>query len=57
MSLQALIMLSRVRELNAASKIKMREARERSTEFDTRVERQVALKTVGQELLNRACSI
>lgn len=57
MSLQALIELSNVRELSKDGYERLLKARERQRELDIKIEKQVRLKHVGQELLNKACSI
>ena len=57
MSLQALINLSRIRDLDRAGTARLEEARQRQRDLDREMERQVANKAVNHELLARTCSL
>lgn len=57
MSLKKLIELSKITKLDSESEIRLLETRKRASAFDKKIEEQVKLKHVGQELLMRTCSI
>jgi hypothetical protein len=57
MSLQQLIELSNIRDLDQAGYERLQQARQRQREYDKKIEQQVANKRVGPELLARTCSI
>lgn len=57
MSLQKLIELSQIRELDQAGLLRLEQARQRQRDFDRAIEKQVANKAVGHELLAKTCSI
>lgn len=57
MSFQALNELSKIRNLSKDGYQMLEKARKSQQEFDTRIEKQVILKHVGQALLNKSCSI
>jgi len=57
MTLQTLIEISRIRDLDAAALIRLEAARLRQRAYDEELERMVAKKTVSHELLERTCSI
>lgn len=57
MSLQALIDLSRIRDLNRESNARLEQARQRQSDYDRRIEKQVANKAVGHALLAKTCSL
>ena len=57
MSLQALIDLSRVRDLNRDSNNRLEQARQRQRDYDRKIEKQVANKAVGHALLAKTCSL
>jgi hypothetical protein len=57
LSLQQLIELSKIKNLSPASQERLAEARRRHRDFDEKIERQVANKRVGHELLSKTCSI
>jgi hypothetical protein len=57
MSLQALIDLSRVRDLNRDSNDRLEQARQRQRDYDRKIEKQVANKAVGHALLAKTCSL
>ncbi len=57
MSLQTLNKLSKIRDLSKDRQEMLEKARKSQNEFDSKIEKQVLLKHVGQALLNRSCSI
>lgn len=57
MTLQTMIEMSRIRELDAAALIRLEAARLRQRAYDEELERMVAKKAVSHELLERTCSI
>jgi len=57
MSLKKLIELSKITKLDSEGEKRLLEARKRASAFDKKIEEQVKLKHVGQELLMRTCSI
>lgn len=57
MTLQALIDLSRIRDLDRDSDVRLEQARQRQRDYDQKIERQVANKAAGHALLSKACSL
>lgn len=57
MSLQALINLSRVRDLDRDGDVRLEQARQRQRAYDREIEQKVAKKAVTHELLCRTCSL
>lgn len=57
MSLQALINLSRVRDLDRDGDVRLELARQRQRAYDREIEQKVAKKAVTHELLSRTCSL
>ncbi|MGJ7515152.1 hypothetical protein ACSFE6_12550 [Pseudomonas baetica] len=57
MSLQALIDLSRIRDLDRDGSARLELARQRQREYDHKIERQVANKAAGHALLAKTCSL
>lgn len=57
MNLQALIDLSNIRDLDAGASQRLEAARQRQCEYDQEIEKQVANKRVGPELLRKTCGI
>lgn len=57
MSLQALIELSHIRNLDCEGNTRLREARQRQKEFDREIAKKIASKAVSRELLVKTCSL
>lgn len=57
MSLQNLIEMSKIRDLDPGQCERLVQARERQREHDRKIEKQVAAKRVTQELLNKTCGL
>ncbi len=57
MSLQALIAISRTRDLDRDSNVRLEEARRRVQAYDRDIEKQIASKAVSRELLAKTCSL
>lgn len=57
MSLQTLINLSRVRDLDRDGDVRLEQARQRQRAYDREIEQKVAKKAVTHELLSRTCSL
>lgn len=57
MSLQALIAISRIRDLDRESNVRLEEARRRVQAYDREIEKQIASKAVSRELLAKTCSL
>lgn len=57
MTLQALIDLSRIRDIDRAGNVRLEQARQRQREYDRKIEKQVANKAVSHELLAKTCSL
>lgn len=57
MTLQQLIDLSRIRELDSAGYARLAQARQRQREYDREIEKQVANKAVSHELLAKTCNL
>jgi hypothetical protein len=57
MSLQALIELSRIRDLDRDGNARLEQARQRQREFDLEIEKKIAYKAVSRELLAKTCSL
>jgi hypothetical protein len=57
MSLQALINLSKIRDLDEGQLERLSQARVRQRAFDEGLERKVAAKRVTEELLNKTCGL
>lgn len=57
MSLQALIAISRTRDLDRDSSVRLEEARRRVQAYDRDIEKQIASKAVSRELLAKTCSL
>ena len=57
MSLKALTDLSSIRHIDRDAQRRLEDARQRHREYDSRIEKQVANKTVGHELLAKTCSL
>ncbi|KPW34081.1 Uncharacterized protein ALO51_00364 [Pseudomonas amygdali] len=57
MSLQALIDLSRIRDLSREGSDRLEQARQRQRDYDRKIEKQVANKAVGHALLAKTCSL
>jgi hypothetical protein len=57
MTLQQLIKISKIRELDQAGYERLEQARQRQREYDKKIEQQVANKAVSHELLAKTCSI
>tara|TARA_R110001592_G_scaffold86235_2_gene254566 strand:- start:37 stop:210 length:174 start_codon:yes stop_codon:yes gene_type:complete len=57
MSLQALIEISRIRDLDRESSARLELARQRQRQYDREIEKQIANKAVSNKLLAKACSL
>lgn len=57
MSLQALIEISSIQDLDREGEVRLEQARQRQRAYDREIEQKVAKKAVTQELLSRTCSI
>ncbi|WP_338924400.1 hypothetical protein V0M98_32830 (plasmid) [Pseudomonas silesiensis] len=57
MTLQQLIDLSQIRELDSAGYARLAQARQRQREYDREIEKQVANKAVSHELLAKTCNL
>lgn len=57
MSLQALIEISRIRDLDREGTVRLEQARQRQRDYDRDIEKQVANKAVSHKLLAKTCSL
>jgi ABC-type transporter Mla MlaB component len=57
MTLQQLIDLSQIRELDSAALARLEQARQRQRDYDKEIEKQVANKAVSHALLAKTCNL